>query len=259
MRIQSFVISLADRKDRLQTFRENNEKKTKLKINKFDAVNGYNLTCTNELLKLFEDNDFKMRAGVVGCALSHLQLYINLAESDEDAYVIFEDDAILLEDFDSKLDYALSKATEFDVMYLGHHPKNKDRMERNLRHLLPKTKAYNSEQSFKKSIGGLFSYVITKNAARTVLCTINDFGLKCGIDTFFQYMSNTLRCVYCAPFLSYSKCYRPGQDVDSDIQYNYTPIVNIDDCYILCSVYRKIERIKSGTEFTLEYCIKYIT
>jgi len=251
------VISLSERKDRLDEFVSTNKNKTKRKITTFDAVNGYNLDCTDKLLKLFEDNDFKMRAGVVGCALSHLQLYINLLNSDYDAFLIFEDDAVLLDDFDQKLQYALEKTDDFDVLYLGHHPKNSKKMERNLRHLLPRTKSYNTEKSFQKSIGGLFSYIITKKAAKTLLETIDDFGLQCGIDTFIQYMSDTLNCVYCSPFLAYSLCYRPGHDVDSDIQYSYIPVKNIDNHYIYWSVYRKIHRIVCGETFSLEDIIKF--
>lgn len=251
MKIESFVISMENRKERLARFREENKNKTKRKINTFNAINGYELDCTNELLKLFEDNDFGMRAGVVGCALSHLQLYIDLAYSKYDAFLIFEDDAILLDDFDKKLEHALKNTDHFDLMYLGHHPRNENTMSKNLKHFLPKTKVKNSRESFANSIGGLFGYIITKEAVHKILNTINEHGLQCAIDTFIQYMSNTLICVYCSPFLVYSLCYRPGKDVDSDIQYSYTPVKNINDHYIFCSVYHKIQRIKEGNEFTL--------
>lgn len=254
MKLKSFVISLQRRSDRLKNFNQLNKHKTTLDIELFTGVNGCQLTCTNELLKLFENNDFNMRSGVVGCALSHIQLYIDLVYSEYDSFLIFEDDAILTSDFDAKLKYVLRKNKDFDILYLGHHPK-KFVPETHLKHILSDAIRYDTSTSFEKSIGGLFSYIITNKAARKILEYINLNGLKSGIDTFLQIRSDNLKCLYCSPFISYSLCYRPGKDVDSDIQYNYSPIKNIDEH---CIIFNTTGRITHNGRYSLEKCINYL-
>ena len=46
--------------------------------------------------KLFDGNDFGNRAGVIGCALTHLKLWNELvADETNNYYLIFEDDITL--------------------------------------------------------------------------------------------------------------------------------------------------------------------
>ena len=64
------------------------------------AVDGALLKPTSELKHLFRNNDFGNRKGVIGCALSHYNLWKRLIDdSHHEYYVIMEDDFVLCSNF----------------------------------------------------------------------------------------------------------------------------------------------------------------
>ena len=68
------------------------------------AVDGQFLTPTQELFDLFKGNDFGSRKGVIGCALSHYNLWKQLLDDKKnDYYLIMEDDFSLCTNFKDKL------------------------------------------------------------------------------------------------------------------------------------------------------------
>ena len=57
----------------------------------YEAFDGKNMEVTYEMKYLFEHNDFCNRKGVIGCALSHYNIWIDLTnDNDSDYYIIFE-------------------------------------------------------------------------------------------------------------------------------------------------------------------------
>ena len=73
-----------------------------------DAVDGNQLVPTEYIRSLFKDNDFHYRKGVIGCALSHMALWKRLMrDSSSEVYVIIEDDAVLVDNFEVKLEKAI--------------------------------------------------------------------------------------------------------------------------------------------------------
>jgi hypothetical protein len=70
-------------------------------------------------------------------------------------------------------------------------------------------------------MGGTFGYLISKKGARKLLDFINKTGMTNGIDTVQQKAADTLNIYYCTPHLVYSKCYFPGEEVDTDIQHDF--------------------------------------
>ena len=73
-----------------------------------NAVDGNKLIPTEHLYTLFKDNDFNYRKGVIGCALSHMTLWKQLIrESDCELYVVIEDDAEFVDNFEVKLNQAI--------------------------------------------------------------------------------------------------------------------------------------------------------
>ena len=77
------------------------------------AVDGLTLDPNPSLRKLFKDNDFGNRRGIIGCALSHYNLWQELlVDPVHDYYVVLEDDVTLCDNFKEKLDDVLNKIEE---------------------------------------------------------------------------------------------------------------------------------------------------
>ena len=67
------------------------------RVNRLSAYDGKKLVLTPKIARLFAPNDFKWKKSKIACCLSHLEIWVRLAnEEDEKAcYLILEDDAVL--------------------------------------------------------------------------------------------------------------------------------------------------------------------
>lgn len=226
------VINMYNRADRLQ-FITDRLKKERLSFQRVEAVDGKELTLTPDLLTLFKDNDFGFRRGVIGCALSHYNLWKELIESDKSYYVIMEDDASFCKNFLKKLQYILSEC-KYDLLFLGYHMSHNNR--------LANKEKYNVEseniviESLKTDIyiGGTHCYIITKEGASTLLDFIDVNGIKHGIDYLMAKVQKVLPVHETVPHLSFADWVNSNDStVDSDIQLDYSPVaLNVSDKYI---------------------------
>jgi hypothetical protein len=95
-----------------------------------NAVDGSTLEPTLFIKNLFAGNDFGNRKGFIGCALTHYNLWQQLAnDSTNTYYVIMEDDFMLSADFKDRLD-TLNQNGELlkkELLFLGYHMFEKDR------------------------------------------------------------------------------------------------------------------------------------
>ena len=221
LRFKVFVINLDCRPDRMEKFKQ---QKIELPYERFPAVNGYKLVSTPQLQRIFDGNDYNMRKGMVGCALSHIQLCVNLANSPEqDMYLILEDDVTFVPDFRKKFVHAISQLPpDWDILYLGHHlhpqfknPKFYDKES------LPIVEQWNRLKSLQISMGGTGGYIISRKGAYRFLEFINRTGMTNGIDTVQQKSADELGVFYCTPHLIYSECWIDSDKPDTDIQNNY--------------------------------------
>lgn len=224
IKIKTFVINLNKRHDRMEKFIELNEPKF-LFYKRYPAIDGSKLTPNLQLQKIFENNDYNMHQGMVGCALSHISLYIQLLnDNDNEAYCILEDDIQFVPDFKNKLISCISNLskTDWDLFYLGHSLR-KEYIDENVysKTLQPRIGQMSVNESLKKSMGGTIGYIITKKGAEKLLEFINQTGMTNGIDTIQQKSGHILNIFYCYPHLIYSECVTPEKSVDSNIQYNY--------------------------------------
>jgi GR25 family glycosyltransferase involved in LPS biosynthesis len=193
----------------------------------YKAVDGKTLKSTNELKKLFLDNDFGSRKGVIGCALSHYQLWKELVEDKtHDYYVIFEDDIILNGDgsqFKERLDKLKPEMMKQDVLFLGYtifsdkREKVKDIYDTISNDTLFKVEPLNKNLY----IGGTFAYSINKSGAQKLLRYIEENGIKHGIDYVMKIATNLNSCEI-QPCLIMSEWYEDKKkQIDTDIQLNY--------------------------------------
>jgi GR25 family glycosyltransferase involved in LPS biosynthesis len=195
---------------------------------RWPAVVGAELQPSIQLQRLFDNNDYDMRCGIVGCALSHIGLYIKLLNDPyANYYLILEDDATFVPNFVDKLDsvcgiLSRSEYRHWDLVYLGHHPRfigvgdglnhsDEIRLEKKM-----------ASEALGYSLGGTAGYLIAKSGALKLLKFIDRRGMSNAIDTIQQLAADELHVYYAVPLLVPSECVRTPEDVtkvDSDIQF----------------------------------------
>lgn len=223
--IQVHVINLDSRPDRMEMFKKNCPSYI-TNYTRFSAIHGKKLKFTPQLYQIFEKNDYNLRVGLVGAALSHIQLTIQLVDSSFDVFCIFEDDITFVPNFIEKLNVVLKNAkTDWDIIYLGHllYPQHKtdDWIDKEKTPILIR---WDASASLQKSMGGAHGYLLSKIGAKKLLEFINEQSMTNGIDTMQQKAANSLNVYYAYPQLVYANCALPNFHVDSDIQYDFSSL-----------------------------------
>jgi GR25 family glycosyltransferase involved in LPS biosynthesis len=213
---------------------------------RFSAIDGKKLVSTRQLQQIFENNDYNMRRGMIGCYLSHVKLFtqlINETDKTIDAYLIFEDDIELQPNFKDKFVHfmkELEKNDDWDLAFLSHHVRDNNNESFFDKKQLPSIEKKSVYESFLLSLGGTTAFIISKNGAKKFLDFVDKTGSTNGIDTLLQKSANELNVYYCQPLLIFSECYRGhnANTLDTDIQNDFSGLEkSIDD------------RIKDETDF----------
>lgn len=261
----TFVINLNTRQDRWNQIK-NIEELTFLNFQRFEAIDGTKLVPNEKLQRIFDGNDYNMRQGMVGCALSHIQLYVNLINSDKDFYCILEDDLRVSDNFKEKFDLIINNLPEnWDLCYLSYHLWKKYRTNEFLNKAeLPSLVKWNTEQSLTHSMGGTCAYLISKKGALRALEFLNSTGMINGIDTMQQKMADKLNIYYCKPQIIFSECCDMNDDkmykkVDTDIQYNFNSLSLLSNARIRNELSYYNENNRDVDVLNLEYTRKAIT
>lgn len=215
------IINLKRRKDR----KENME----ILMNKqhiscweiVEATDGNNLKPSLEIASLFYGNDFCNRKGVIGCALSHYDLWKKLlADNKSNYYVIFEDDVEVDKQFYDRF-YSLQKEmVEKDFLFLGYHMYENHRKNVETKYKNNHSKIEIQELNKDLYIGGYFCYSINKTGAKKLIDYIDNNGIKHGID-YLNLIHDELDSYECVPQLVFSEWNENGKQIDSDIQNIY--------------------------------------
>ena len=126
---KTFLINLKRRTDRLLHFKKHILNKLDIDNNNFeviDAVDGRNIQYTDEMLSTINSwnivNKKPKNFGVIGCCLSHLSIYKKLDYSDNDIYLIFEDDVMFAKNMDNPIKYIcnLTFPNDWGIIYLNN-------------------------------------------------------------------------------------------------------------------------------------------
>ncbi len=167
---------------------------------------------------------------MIGCALSHLALWVAMTKGlVPSPMIILEDDVELVPQFCDKLDVLLAQTRsaqthDADVVFLGHHPFHQYRTpDLYDKQAFPVAERWTTAMSLGRSKGGTGGYFITKEGAHKLLEFIDERGMTNGIDTMMQKACDDMNIYYCTPHLVYSECYEyeTMNTVDTDIQRNY--------------------------------------
>lgn len=119
----AWVINLDRRADRMEKFARTHPDLAQ-RVHRFSAFEGSGLKLTAKIARLFKPNDFQWKKSVMGCALSHLAVWMKLLNDKEDigSYLILEDDARLSPTWKKsweKIHKHNALPADWDVVYLG--------------------------------------------------------------------------------------------------------------------------------------------
>jgi GR25 family glycosyltransferase involved in LPS biosynthesis len=217
-----------DRKEIIKNILDN------LSINNYEfieAVDGEKLEPSLELNQLFYNNTFNNRTGIIGCALSHYNLWKQLVDDKtNDYYIILEDDFTVLNNFKYKLIQLEEEFKNKDLVFLGYHINNNYRKNYKNIYDIEKNKVIIEKCNKNIYFGGTFSYTINKHGAQKMIEYINLNGINEAIDIVM--IKNTNLNIYeTQPHLFFSIYYN-DDNVDTDIQRNHTTI-NIESPIII--------------------------
>ncbi|AYV82027.1 MAG: glycosyltransferase family 25 [Homavirus sp.] len=229
-------INLDRRPDR-KTIIEEELNKYSLQYERFAAIDGTKLIMTDEVKKMFANNNFSWRRSIVGCALSHINLWKELLyDISADYYMIVEDDISLNTNFPThyvKLLQILENRS-VDLILMGYTT--------NIPYIDPQnpitigledyTDLYLYKIHDKSHIwGGLFGYIINKSHAMRLLNILDNQGSCDPIDVFV--LKNTEQIYMTCPDLVKTEFVfgYNGNSVDSDIQYDMLGIGDNYDYY----------------------------
>ena len=218
----TFIVNLLRRTDRKEAMEieMENASISEGEYEFFEAVDGKDLTLTDEINTLFLGNDFGSRKGVIGCALSHYKLWKQLVASDSDYYTVFEDDIKLCDGFKAKWEEASNDLSGVDLIFLGYHVREVNKSEIN------KVLNEGSKKPLDSGIyiGGTFSYIVTKLGAKKLLDYISQNGIKHGIDYMMKIVPELNR-FNSQPHIVFSEWVVSNEsNVDTDIQKDYSSL-----------------------------------
>lgn len=228
------IVNLKRRKDRKEYTINIFEKENITNYEFYEAVDGNELELTNEIIELFQGNDFGNKKGVIGCALSHYNLWKKLIEDKEtNYYLIFEDDIQEYYKLNQTIKEYQNEMKEKEIIFFGYSMFEKDRNKEIYNSKIDEVKITKLEK--QKYIGGTFMYSINKIGAKKLIDYISKNGIKHGIDYIIKIAPN-LESYEVKPQIVFSEWNENGKNIDSDIQ-------NISNSFDFTSYTKKI-RIK---------------
>jgi GR25 family glycosyltransferase involved in LPS biosynthesis len=160
-----YVINLEHRKDRkdrlIDAFQKANIKNYKIT----KAINGKDLD-VNKLYDVGLVKNKKLKRGWYGCALSHINIWKDLYNSNAKYALILEDDVIIPEDFEYKMNKLISTVEnlDFDVFYVSSNCWN-DKNCKNGKYITEEVYT----PKYPDGIAGMQAYVVHRKAVPVLL------------------------------------------------------------------------------------------
>ena len=196
-------------------------------VRRIPGIDGQSMTLSRQCWELFYNNDYNFRSGIIGCALTHIQCWIEIMNTSR-AVLIIEDDITPLRDIPEQLFVG-----EFDIRFLGYHPR--ENLNREPSRLL----RVNAQRALEISQGGTFAYIVSPNGARKLCQYIHENGMSNAIDTMMQKFADVGIVEYCVPSYVSSpmfpmSCYGESDlvQIDTDIQGHYDTLWKSLETYV---------------------------
>jgi len=187
----------------------------------FEAVDGKELKPTQEIKKMFEGNDFNYMRGVIGCAMSHYNLWTQLVNDNaNDFYLIMEDDITICKGFNNHIQKYYDEMKNKEIIFFGYsRSSSEERMIaiNTFNNINNNTATLLENLSLQSFGGGAFGYSINKSAAIKYIDYININGITRAIDYIFLKTDEPYRI---NPSIIITEHYCDGK-IDTNIQYDY--------------------------------------
>jgi len=210
-----YVINLVKNKDKLESFYENyyNSDLSNKELIVYPAVVGKDLDLVkyvssstyNDIImtetKNIRDNHTKFTRGAVGCYLSHLNIMKQIANSDKDYGIVFEDDATIHPQFYANMMKKMKNIpNDWDILLLGGICMNG---------------TYYNDYVDVKNFYGTECYIIKKQSAIKIVRMLNKL-IELQIDAELVKLNKNkkIKLYQIYPVLVYQF------DLNSDIQIN---------------------------------------
>ena len=232
-------INLDRRQDRFDKFKQTTINMS-TPIDRFSAVDGYNLSVPlhPQLYHLFDKNDYNYRCGIVGCALSHISLWIDYLYNGRKKYLMVMEDDLYFNDryvkdgvgFEDKLEECLKifDTLNGDIMCLQYTKRNPGYGNDELKLIVVNSPL----DSLRYSHGGTGCYVITKRGIEKMLNFINQNSMTNAIDTVIQKSASVCKLIYVEPLLTVLDMTTSSEnsEVDTDIQNDFSHLnITVND------------------------------
>ena len=229
---EAHVINLKRRSDRLERFYKNHPLFIEDRIIVDEACDGSKLSLTPSLRRLFANNDFKWKKGIVGCAVSHLRLWEALAKEGDDIenYLIMEDDVKFVNGWEVAWAQAVSSIPEdYDVLYLGGIlPPNRagfcsvtERVNKSWGRIAP-NRVFGQQEPNRYFHFCNYAYILTKRGAQKILENIrNNNGFYTSADHMICNQIHFLNHYFILPLVA-------GSYQDDDPKYATADFNNFD-------------------------------
>ena len=176
---RAFCVNLDKRPDRWASVQiEIGKLPASIRPMRFAAVDGADVLPTLHTRGLFAGNDFGSARGVIGCALSHMELWCAAAKDPSALpYFIIEDDANITHPalIESALS-CVSARCDVDVVFLGY-----SRFD-GAKHETSSSEGPLVALDRDAFMGGTFGYVLTHTGAKKLISFIGTRGIQHGID-----------------------------------------------------------------------------
>ena len=224
--IRSYVINLERRPERLLKYiKQNNDHLFPVSV--FNGIDGSTLQPNTKIQKIFETGDYNFRKGIVGCAYSHLKIWMDFVKGQSIFCVVLEDDVKLANLFSLKLMSLLHNyGNHFDVLFLhwNPYPHEKNQIEEWNTNYSPVTaETWDVATSCKRNMGSGAGYVLTRKGELELLNFVNKYGMPNAVDWVIMKQAN-LCIMYAKPMLVFADCWQNNGQIQSDIQLEYNSV-----------------------------------
>jgi len=190
--IVSWVINLDKNKERWNNVRRSYQQSdmTTIPLNRFSAVVGKKLNpevylseeaqheLANNEKRGYRTRHYQLSRGGIGCFLSHYEIFKKLMQTDNDMYLIFEDDVAFPKNSQEQLSLAVQDAPkDWDVILFG----------------FSRLHGYKEKEKYVKAMGfwGTGSYAINRRGAIKFIKECDIHKMDAQIDAYMSYLSQS--------------------------------------------------------------------
>jgi len=223
---KTFVINLDTRPDRWKSL-IGAEPSLQSYATRVSAVNGKSLTMNSMIYNLFQMNQFQWKKSIIGCNLSHISVWSQIANEEGEYFLVLEDDARFAPDWMNQWkDYAKDIPKDADLLYLGGIlPPNKPALPSLLEPVNEHWASIIPNTLFSPTPVSLFhfcaySYILRKSGAIKLMKYLTESETKSFTvsDHLLGHPSNGLKKYIATPLLTH--CFQDSDPVYQQSHFN---------------------------------------